>query len=124
MKILTLCRGGHVRSVALKYLLHYNCEERHDVIACGWESNSQETREMLYGWADYIVVMTKDFAQYVPEKFHNKPSGGRKLFCYDVGEDRFMNPFHPEIQTMLKSMIKNHGLFAKNKENQTKEYPV
>lgn len=123
MKVLTLCRGGHVRSVALKYKLHYQCEERHDVLACGYESNSQETREMLYEWADYIVVMQSHFAQFVPKKFHNKANGERKLFCYDVGEDRFMNPFHPELQKMLDDMLDRHGLFRNSDKNQTKEYP-
>lgn len=123
MKILTMCRGGHVRSVGLKYRLHYLVEEGHDVLACGWESNSQETREMLYDWADYIIVMSKEMAQYVSEKWHNKPDGTRKLFCYDVGEDRFMNPFHPELQKMLEGMVNSHGLFTAKKENFVKEYP-
>ena len=122
MKILTVCRGGHVRSVGLKYLLHYGVEERHDVIACGYESNTQETREMLYSWADYIVVMQPHFAEYVPEKFHNSEDGARKLFCYDVGEDRFLNPFHPELQGSLKQMITKHKLFTKT-DGKTKEYP-
>ena len=119
-KVLTCCRGGQVRSVALKYLLSYWSESPCDVLACGVESNTEETRKMLYEWADYIVVMTPDFAQWVPKEFHEK-NGKRKLFCYDVGEDRFMNPFHPELQAMLKQMILNHGLFKTGQKE--KEYP-
>ncbi len=104
-----MCQGGHVRSVGLKYLLRY--KYGHDVIACGWEANTPETRAMLFSWADIIVIMEKHFLEHIPQEFHNKEDGSRKLFCYDVGPDRFMNPFHPELQQMLDEMIKQHKLF-------------
>lgn len=126
MKILTVCQGGHVRSVALKYLLHYGGYGQHDVIACGWQSNTQETREMLYEWADLIIVMQPEFAQFVPEKFHTKWKPNdigtsnwkegdtvRRLYCFDVGQDRYGNAFHPELQAMLRSMIDRSKLFPK-----------
>ena len=109
-----MCQGGHVRSVGLKYLLRYggyNC----DVLACGWEGNTEATRRMLYGWADTIIVMQKQFADHVPAEFHTNADGSRKLFCYDVGEDRFGNPFHPELQATLKALVEGHGLFKRNK---------
>lgn len=105
-----MCHGGHVRSVALKYLLHYHCEPSHDVIACGVHSNSPETREFLYEWADIIIVMTEDILPSVPEKFRFK-GGDRKLFLYEVGVDRFGNAFHPELQNILINIINQHGLF-------------
>lgn len=103
-----MCQGGHVRSVALKYLLRYKFGVP-DVIACGWEGNTPETRRMLFEWSDTIVIMQKHFAEHVPKEFHDNEDGTRRLFCYDVGEDRFMNPFHPELQAMLEVMIRNHG---------------
>ena len=109
-RIVTMCQGGHVRSVALKYLLRYKFGG-HDVIACGYEGNTDETRSMVFGWADVIVIMQSKFEKYVPVEFHEK-DGKRRLFCYDVGEDRFMNPFHPELQSMLSAMIQNHGIFT------------
>lgn len=109
MNIVTQCQGGHVRSVALKYLLTY--KYGHNVLACGWESNNKETREMLYDWADYIIILDKNMEQYVDKKFHFKEDGSRKLFCYHVGEDRFGNPFHPELQQMLIGIIEKHRLF-------------
>lgn len=111
LRIVTMCQGGHVRSVGLKYLLRYSFG--HDVIACGWEGNTEEAREMLFKWADYIVVMQSEFAKYVPEKHHNRPDKSRKLFAYDVGEDRYGNPFHPELQRMLEGMVRKHGLFVR-----------
>lgn len=109
MKIVAMCQGGHVRSVGLKFLLRYTFG--HDVIACGWEGNTEETRRMLFNWADAIVILQGVFISHVPPEFHNNPDGSRKLFCYDVGEDRFGTPFHPELQHMLLSMVQQHGLF-------------
>jgi len=102
-----MCQGGHVRSVAFKYIATY--KYGHECLACGWESNTAETRNQLFEWADYIVIMMGSFKQYVPEKYWNK------LFCYDVGQDRFMNPFHPELQQMIIQMIETHGLFNSEK---------
>lgn len=105
MRVTTLCQGGHVRSVAAKYLLTY--KYGHEVLACGWESNTPETRKMLFEWCDVIVIMQAHFKQYIPEEFWNK------TICYDVGPDRFMNPFHPELGKGLIQMIEQHGLFTK-----------
>jgi len=119
MKIVTMCQGGHVRSVALKYILRYLNAGHHDVIACGWEGNTLETRRMLFDWADVIVIMEPQFEEHVPSEFHCKADGTRRLFCYNVGPDRFGTPFHPELQDLLMSMIKQHGLFVD--EPSTKE---
>ena len=99
-----------MRSVGLKFLLHHTYG--HDVIACGWQGNSHEAREMLFAWADYIVVMQSEFAEHVPAIYHTRPDGTQKVFAYDVGEDRYGSPFHPELQKMLKDMILQHGLFV------------
>lgn len=112
MKVVTMCQGAHVRSVGLKYLLTY--KYGHEAVACGWESNTPETRAMLYEWADVIVIMESNMEKYIPKEFHEK-DGRRKLFCYDVGPDRYGNPFHPEMQKMLIGMIEKHGLFTANK---------
>jgi len=109
MKIVTTCQGGHVRSVALKYLLTY--KYGHEVLACGWESNKEDTRNMLYEWADVIVIMQAEMEKYVDPKHHNDGER-RKLYCYDVGEDVYGNPFHPTLQQSLDHMIQSHGLFV------------
>lgn len=108
MKILVMCQGGHVRSVALKYVLTY--KYGHEALACGWESNSRETIEMLCAWADAIVIMQADMERHIPAHHHNTGTG-RKLFCYDVGPDRFGNAFHPVLQQAIDGMIRQHGIF-------------
>lgn len=115
-KIVTVCQGGNVRSVGLKFLLTYgDLGISHDVIACGWESNTEETRDMLFSWADYIIILESKFEQYTPEKHKNKEDGSRKLFCYDVGPDNYGYAFHPDLQKKLRGMVVSHGLLLKAK---------
>lgn len=104
-KILTMCSGGNVRSVGLKYLLKY--KYGHEALACGQDANSAETIDMLCKWADYIIVMTDEYKKFVPETYKSK------LLCYDVGPDRFGYAFHPELMGIADKLIQEHGLFSK-----------
>jgi len=103
MKILTVCQGGQVRSVALKYRLTY--VYGHEAIPCGVQSNSKDTIRMLCHWADWTIILQPEFKAWIPPEYHGK------LFCYDVGADRWANPFHPELQAILDQLIKKHGKF-------------
>ena len=105
MKILTMCAGGNVRSVGLKYLLKY--KYGHEALACGQDANSPETIEMLCSWADHIIAVTQDYIKFIPEKYHNK------LHVYDIGVDRFGYAFHPELLGGFNKMIEEHGIFNK-----------
>ncbi len=88
-KIVTMCQGGNSRSVACAYLLkyHYGC----DALSSSWECNSPETLEMLFRWADRIVVMQEHFRSYVPQQY------SAKIIVIDVGEDVWFNGLHPEL---------------------------
>jgi hypothetical protein len=96
-KFLCMCQGGCVRSVALAHILKYPYEQ--DAIACGWEGNTPETREMLYKWADYIVLMQPEFIKHVPDDHH------RKVRVADVGIDRFGSSTHSELRGILKPIV-------------------
>lgn len=104
-KILTLCAGGNVRSVGCRYLLHY--KYGHEVLACGQDANTQETREMLYKWAEYIIVMSEEYRKFVPAEYDSK------TFIYEVGPDVFGYAFHPELLDKCNELIVQHGLFDK-----------
>jgi predicted protein tyrosine phosphatase len=104
-KILTMCAGGNVRSVGLKYLLKY--KYGHDALACGQDANPPETREMLCKWADYIIVMTENYFKEIPTEYHNK------TLIYEVGPDTYGYAFNPELLTKADSLIVQHGLFNK-----------
>ncbi len=77
MKFACMCAGGNVRSVAMAYALK---EKGHDALACG-AINSLETREMIFQWADRILVMHQPLLKFVPPQFSNK------LILVDVGPD-------------------------------------
>lgn len=66
MKILCICKGGNVRSVALAQLLK---NRGYDALAVGAQDNSQETLKMLEKWADKIV----DVRDYLPEDIWRNP---------------------------------------------------
>lgn len=70
MKILTVCQGGNVRSVMARYLLNY--KYGFDCLACGWEPNTDETKAMLFEWADTIIPMQPEFIEKIPAKYHDK----------------------------------------------------
>lgn len=95
-KFVTVCEGGNVRSVALAFQL--KCK-RQDAIACSWRFNHPDTQKWLFHWADRIVIMQKKFKAYIPEEFHHK------LRVLDVGEDRFGNAFHPELQAGIAPIV-------------------
>lgn len=114
-----MCQGGVVRSVALKHLLvygdahgqgttGYGCR---DVIACGWATTSGETREMLFAWADTIIIMQDAFRVFIPAPFHRNPDGSKRLFVIDVGPDVWRTPFHPELEPKLRQLVEESDLF-------------
>jgi hypothetical protein len=111
-----MCQGGNCRSVGLKNLLGSTVRPRPDVLACGWQWNSPETREMLYDWADIIIVMEAYMAKHVPEKHHFNSNGLRKLLCFDVGPDVWSNTLggatHPELTAKLIELCRSSGLFV------------
>ena len=106
-----MCAGANVRSVGLKYLLKY--KYGHEALACGQDANSVETIDMLCQWADYVVVMSDEYLKFIPEKYHLNDRGEQKLFCYEVGPDRYGYAFHPELLGIADNIITQHGLFDK-----------
>ena len=88
-RILTVCEGGNVRSVGLAYALKSHGV---DAIAASWRFNTKHTLNMLYRWADYIVVLQDEMKQHIPKMYQ------KKLRVMDVGPDRYGSAFHPELQ--------------------------
>jgi len=80
MKILCICEGGNVRSVALAQHLK---EIGWEAIAIGWKYTSKETLLMLIRWADKII----DVREYLPE-------------------DLWHNPRHPELKQKVEEIWK------------------
>lgn len=89
-KIVTMCRQGLVRSVGLGDVLKLHFEPV-DVIALGYFANSTETKDMMFSWADHIVVMEEQYLKHIPEQFKAKT-----LVC-EVGPDVYGRHNHPQL---------------------------
>lgn len=87
-KILTVCRAGLIRSSALANVLKLHFWPV-DVLPCGigkhqlGRMNTDETLDMLFKWADKIVVMEEHYKHRVPQEFQSKV-----LVC-EVGADTY-----------------------------------
>lgn len=65
MKILCVCDQGNNRSVQFAHLLKY---WGHDTISVGIKTTSKETLDMLFKWADKIIVTEDDqFDSFPPD---------------------------------------------------------
>ena len=92
-KILCICQRGNSRSVALAYL--FKDVFNQDAIAIGCDTAEEDTRQMLYKWAECILVVDSKLKDIVhdelPERYEEK------FAIWDVGPDRYFLGFHPEL---------------------------
>lgn len=68
-----------------------------DAVAIGWSAAGPELMRTLCEWADVVVVMETKFKKHIPPDFHPKVK-----IC-DVGDDRWVNPRHPELQELCRN---------------------
>jgi hypothetical protein len=105
MKALCICQYGHSRSVALARVLRgaFSSDASHvshsyDTVAVGWETASSAL-EPLSKWADVIFILERSYLSYVPESYRGK------VVVFDVGRDRWSNPYNQELSTLLLQMV-------------------
>ncbi len=118
MKILTVCQGGTVRSVALARMLKdadvrekYDYPgEAHDVLAASWQWNSAGTLHGLCEWADLIVVMEPGHQEHLPHSYRSGRVLSNKVAVCDVGPDHFGHCFNEDLMKMCIVWIKGRGL--------------
>lgn len=89
MKILCVCQRGNSRSVALAYILKDMLNQ--DAIALGEETAAKDTKQMLYEWADKIIIVDKKLRKRIPKKY------AKKCTVWDVGEDSYFMGFFPGL---------------------------
>lgn len=104
MKILTVCDQGNNRSVQFAHLLKY---WKHDTIPAGLMTNSKETLEMLYKWADIIILTEDKQITDIPIEYRQKV----KLF--DVGEDNYPRPFNIDLNRRAREILENNKSWLK-----------
>lgn len=96
MKILCMCRYGHSRSVALARALH---EKGHEAVAVGWMTAGNAAIETLSHWADSIAVVDHGGDREIPS------TCSRKVSDFDAGPDRWSNPYHPELFSIMRAKV-------------------
>lgn len=115
MKILVLCNQGNVRSACLAReikdlngALHSTDKEiikkwiKNEAIAIGAHANSEETIQYFCNWADLVIDLSdndKRIQQMLQEYSENK------YIRFDIGGDRWGNPFHPELRKMCQEIM-------------------
>ena len=82
VKIVTVCLMGISRSVGMIDVLKLHFEPV-DAIPIGYQGNREETKSMLFDWADHIIVMQEYMVDRIPEEYHHK------LHVCEVGADTY-----------------------------------
>jgi hypothetical protein len=94
-RVLCVCRRGEVRSVAVRSILTLLGFRK--VLACGWETNDEETFKMLVDWADVVLVVGSEWAAPYPLD---------KTVLLDIGPDVWGRHNHPDLVHKLLPLIK------------------
>jgi len=117
--ILTICSAGLCRSVALADVIKLHFEPADapetypDVIPAGIDKNSK-VFDLLYPWADKIVVMQEKFAKRIPEEWASKV-----MIC-EVGPDRYGHSHNSELIGMVWNWTRQNLEALNLKEHQRK----
>lgn len=91
-RFLCVCQKGCNRSVFMVYRLK---RHGHSAIPIGWYTEDAETLDMLCEWADYIVVMQKEFKVRIHSRFHPK------VVVVDVGPDKWGPRWASEMKRII-----------------------
>lgn len=95
LRFLCVCQYGHSRSVALARRLH----ARHvPAIACG-VATAGPWLFPLCDWASHVLLLDDALRGAIPA------ASVAKVVSFNVGPDRWVNPYHPELADVLEKMI-------------------
>lgn len=78
-------------------------KRKHAAVAIGAHS-SGDAVSILAAWADTIFVLQPGYMNYVPLEHIGK------VVVMDVGPDKWVNPYHPELAALLDQMLKEKGI--------------
>lgn len=101
MKILCVCEGGNSRSATLAFLFKDGLYQ--DALAMGLRTSSEETRQMLYKWAEVIILVAGEFKNEIPEEFKSK------LKVWDVGHDVYWVGASRRLVNKYKEYMQKDG---------------
>ncbi len=78
----------------------------HSTLACGIDNNDPETLAMMFEWADFIVIMHRDFLEKIPVQYSSK------VRIFHVGDDIWGNPFHEDLQGKIVRLLNQRDVFS------------
>jgi len=99
MRFLCVCQYGHSRSVCLTRVLH---AKGYQAIAAGAHT-SPDAIHWNAMWADHIVLLQPHFISAVPNGCRDK------VVVFDVGPDRWSNPYNKELYDILTKHVEEKG---------------
>lgn len=105
MKIVTVCSAGLVRSAALADVLKMHFEPV-DVIPVGIDRNDSGpdgSIQLLFNWADHIIIMHEPYIKRVPSEFASK------IILCEVGKDTYGNPRNRELIDKVWHWARNNS---------------
>lgn len=99
-RYVVMCQGGNFRSTTCAYVLKSRGGE---AVAIGHSHADVPLRDLLYNWADHIIIVEEHMRQFVnPHHFH-------KLLVWDVGPDRWCSMGHPELMAIFQKFADDTG---------------
>lgn len=102
-KVVCCCAYGQVRSVAARRAV-YKLTDCRSVLACGLERNDTTTLQMLFEWADVIVVAGEaELAARVPAEYVSK------LLHINIGKDIWGDPFAVDLAHQVTRLLANYA---------------
>ena len=103
-RILCVCDEGNNRSVHLAHPLKY---WGNDVLVLGL-NNATTTQEMLFAWADIIILTQETQRTSVPTVYEPK------VHVFNVGADKYPRPFNPVLQVLVKRYLEENKAWLKH----------
>lgn len=94
LKILCLCKGGLVRSVALKKFIVTNYDDTDVLAAGGLTVQMDETRAMLIQWAGVVFVLSGSALKKLRKQY---PLYKNRFVEVPVGSDVWGDASHPAL---------------------------
>lgn len=102
-RVLVVCDEGNNRSVTLAHQLKYR---GYDVLTAGLKRNDGNTLEMLFIWADKIIVTAKDQLARIPDEFMDK------VELWNIGPDNYPRPFNKHLLSIVRGLMEQKGIAA------------
>jgi len=97
MKILCTCEHGNNRSVTMAHILKY--VPGFETMTIGLSYHSEETKKMMFEWADKILVPERKLLALIPKEYESK------VKFYDIGEDIYPRPFNKILYDKAKKIM-------------------